>query len=389
MRRLLTLVSLIVLVDVAFYTAITPLLPTYVDDLDLTKGQAGVLAGSYAAGTLVASLPAGLLASRWGAKRTVLLSLAAMAVSCMAFGFGEAFGVLASARFVQGIAGAGAWAAGLAWLVAAAPPGRRGALIGTALGVGVAGALGGPILGTIAQATSTELVFSTVAAVAAALAFAVIATPPPPPSAEAHGVRRALTDTRVLSGVWLTALPATFFGAFSVLTPLRLDDLGATAAGVGAVFLGAAAIEATIAPIVGRVSDHRGRLVPMRIGLAGMVVAALALPHPAVIWLLVIVALATAAMVGSIFAPAMALLSDSAEAAEVPQGLAFGFMNLAWAGGQVAGAIGGSRLAEATTDAVPYAVSAALAAATLAALLTRRYTSTPRASRAASSAARS
>ena len=54
------LVSAIVLVDVIFYSAITPLLPSYVDDLGLTKSEAGILAGAYAAGTLAASLPGGL-----------------------------------------------------------------------------------------------------------------------------------------------------------------------------------------------------------------------------------------------------------------------------------------------------------------------------------------
>jgi MFS family permease len=124
----------------------------------------------------------------------------------------------------------------------------------------------------------------------------------------------------------------------------------------------------------------------MRVGLAGIAIGALLLPLPDVIWLLVVFALAAAAMVGSIFAPAMALLSDSAERAGVPQGYAFGFMNLAWAGGQVGGAVFGARLADATADGVPYAVTAVLATVTLAALL---YSSTPRASRAASSAARS
>src|SRR5687768_1285393 len=85
-RRLLALVSTIVLVDVMFYSAITPLLPSYVDDLDLTKSQAGVLAGSYALGTIAASLPAGWLAAKYEARRVLLGGLALLAVSSVAFG---------------------------------------------------------------------------------------------------------------------------------------------------------------------------------------------------------------------------------------------------------------------------------------------------------------
>jgi MFS family permease len=146
MRRLLALVSVIVLVDVMFYSAITPLLPSYADDLDLSKSEAGVLSGAYAAGTMGASLPAGWLALRWGVRPTLLSGLALLAVSCVAFGFASSFELLTAARLLQGIGGAGSWAAGLAWLIAVAPRERRGQVIGTALGMAIAGAIGGPVL---------------------------------------------------------------------------------------------------------------------------------------------------------------------------------------------------------------------------------------------------
>ena len=72
MRRLALLVGAIVLVDTMFYAAITPLLPQLADELHLGKNGAGVLAGSYAAGTLIGALPGGWLAARAGVKATVL-----------------------------------------------------------------------------------------------------------------------------------------------------------------------------------------------------------------------------------------------------------------------------------------------------------------------------
>src|SRR4051794_17477578 len=143
-RRVVGLVSVVVLVDVLFYSAITPLLPTYVAELGLSKSQAGELAGAYALGTLLASLPAGWLASRAGARRTLVGGLVLLALASVAFAFGTSFAALASARFVQGVAGAAAWAAGLTWLVGVAPRERRAQVIGTALGTGIAGAIGGP-----------------------------------------------------------------------------------------------------------------------------------------------------------------------------------------------------------------------------------------------------
>ena len=102
MRRLLLIASTMILFDVAFYSAIAPLLPDYVDELGLSKGQAGVLSAAYAAGTLLASLPAGLLASRVGPRRTVLAGLALLGLASLAFGFGHQIGLLDAARFVQG-----------------------------------------------------------------------------------------------------------------------------------------------------------------------------------------------------------------------------------------------------------------------------------------------
>jgi predicted MFS family arabinose efflux permease len=49
--------------DVVFFSAIAPLLPDYVAELGLSKAEAGVLSASYAAGTLIFALPAGLPAA--------------------------------------------------------------------------------------------------------------------------------------------------------------------------------------------------------------------------------------------------------------------------------------------------------------------------------------
>ena len=125
MRRLVLLVSAVVLVDTMFYAAITPLLPELTRELGLGKAGAGVLAGAYAAGTLLGALPAGWLAARVGCKPTVLLGLTLMSVSGLTFAFARSAPLLDAARFVQGIGGACSWAAGLAWLASTVPRERR------------------------------------------------------------------------------------------------------------------------------------------------------------------------------------------------------------------------------------------------------------------------
>src|SRR3954469_8508224 len=121
MRRLLVLVGAIVLVDTMFFAALTPLLKHYVDELELSKAGAGVLQAMYPAGALVAAIPGGIAAARFGVKPTVLIGLTLLAVTTIAFGFADSLWALNLARFLQGVSSAFSWTGALSWLVAASP----------------------------------------------------------------------------------------------------------------------------------------------------------------------------------------------------------------------------------------------------------------------------
>lgn len=367
-RRLFVLVSAVVLVDTAFYAAIAPLLPHYQSELGLSKTAAGVLTGSYAAGTLAGAIPAGWLAGRVGVKTTLLIGLGLMSTTSLLFGFANHIVVLDVARFVQGIGGACSWAGGMAWLVGAAPPERRGELIGSALGAAIVGMMLGPVLGGAATVLSPEAVFGAIAVAGLGLASWAWATQGAPGGEEPSlaVALRGLRQRPVAIGFWLFLLPAIFSGVLNVLVPLRLHHLGASGVAVGAAFLVAALAEALMSPVAGRLSDRRGRLAPIRSGLLGAIAMAALLPLTGAP-VLTATALVVAVLALALFwAPAMALISEASESAGLPQGLAFALSNLAWGGGIVTGSAVGGALAEATADAVPYAILAATCALTLA-----------------------
>lgn len=368
MRRLLLLASAMIFFDVAFFAAIAPLLPEYVDDLGLSKAQAGILSASYAAGTLFASLPAGYVASRLGPRRTVIVGLLTLGVSSVVFGFANEIYLLDVARFVQGVAGALIWSGALTWLITAAPEDRRGSVIGTALGTAVAGALLGPALGAVAGSVGTEPVFSSVMVITLLLALAAARLPEThtPETQSLREVFAALSSRPVIEAAIFVAVPSVMFGAIEVLVPLRIDDLGGGHGLIAAGFIAGAGMEAVLAPVAGRMSDRVGRRTPFVLGLSICAVAMVAIAVVATLGEVMGALILTSLGAGLCFAPALTLISDVAEASNLHQGYAAGLSNMAWASGQVIGGIGGGVVASVTGNAAPSLAIAGLLAVTVA-----------------------
>jgi MFS family permease len=368
-------ISGVVFVDTMFYAVIAPLLPTLTHELHLSKLSAGVMTASYPLGTLLGSVPGGILAARAGPRPTVMSGLALLAASTVAFALLHDAAALDAARAVEGIGGAFSWAGGIAWIAAETPPERRGALIGRTLAAAIGGALFGPVIGTLATAVGRTAAFGAVVILAALLIDACRRL------GSAHvdarqglgELRRALAKRGIGAGMWLVALPAIASGVMSVLAPLRLHHLGASAVAIGATFLLAAAAEAIVSPAVGALSDRRGRLLPLRLGLTATIALLVCFTLPRAVALLAALVIAVDAGLGVFWAPAMAMLSDAAEAHALDQGLAAALMNIAWAAGQALGSGVGGPLAGAVGDGLPTALAAALCLGTLA-VLARRHT---------------
>ncbi|MET0608105.1 MAG: MFS transporter, partial [Gaiellaceae bacterium] len=333
MRRLVVLLSTIVALDITFFTALVPLLPHFVSSYGLSKGSAGVLSAAYAAGVLIASLPSGLVAARFGPQRAALVGVSVTAVASFVFAFADDAWALGAARLLQGIGSALSWAGALAWLVAAAPRDRRGALIGTTMGAAVFGALIGPVVGAIATVAGVTATFAGIGVLGVVLAAWVAVTPgvPAQPQAMSELFRRA--DRRLLGGMWLLVLPALLFGVVAVLVPLTLHDGGWGGVAIGAVFLVTAGLETLLNPLLGRFTDRHGRLLPIRVALVASAVVSVCFAFastPAVVAALVVTA---GLAYGAFYTPGMSLLTDAADRRGIALGLAFGGMNGAWAAG--------------------------------------------------------
>jgi MFS family permease len=368
-RRTIVLISVLLGFESVLYSVLTPVLPHYAQAFGASKPAIGVLAASYPAGMLPGALLGGWIATRAGVRRTTALGLLLFTGAIVAFGFGSDLVALDVLRFVQGIACGCIWGGGLAWVIAIAPRERRGEVLGSVFAAAIFGTLIGPLLGTVAVAAGTAVVFACVGGVSLGLTAWTLAHPEPPRAALGAGapLRVLAKDPRIAFGCWLILLEACTIGATGTLLPLRLSHFGASGVAIGITFVLASLLSLLLNPLVGRLIDRRGIALPLGVGLAAAAVllALLPLPHSP----LLLAALTVLALGGPLTAyamPAISLMTDAIE--RIGAALVFGSMllNLAWAAGETIGAPVAASVSRATSDAVPLAALAALMMATLA-----------------------
>jgi MFS family permease len=211
------------------------------------------------------------------------------------------------------------------------------------------------MFGAIAAEVGTEAVFGAVLAIALVLAVVASGLPEagPPERQPLREVGAIILSRPVLIATAFVAIPSLMFGVVEVLVPLRIDELGGGHVAIAGGFIAGAALEAGLAPVVGRYSDRVGRRVPFvaGIGVCAFAMVVLAGAHALNVVLAALILGALGA--GLCFTPALTTLSDTAEASELHQGFAAGLSNMAWAAGQMLGAVIGGGVAEAAGYAAP------------------------------------
>ena len=93
-RRLTTLISGLVFLDMITWLAAVPLVPVWQSEYGLTDDQAGIVLGAYAFSVLFAAIPAGIVSDRVGARRTMLVGSAAFILAAPAFALADTFWLL-------------------------------------------------------------------------------------------------------------------------------------------------------------------------------------------------------------------------------------------------------------------------------------------------------
>jgi MFS family permease len=368
--RLTVLVGALVFFDLVLWFAVAPLLPGWEHTLHLSKAESGIVVGAYSAAVLVASVPAGSLADRFGPRRVTIAATLLFAIAAPLHAFVGSFAELVSLRFAAGIFSAVSWSAALAWAIGSVPPARRGrtaALINSGLPVGaIAGPLfGGPLVDLVGQKVAMGGLGVVV------LLLGAVASREPEVGAPAHehiplrdSVRTVMRDSWLLSANAALVVLAIAGTTMQTLGSLHLSRGGVTQSGVGAAFTAVAIAGALTTFTIARISDRVDRLKLVGFGtlLLAPTVGAMALPLGTGAFVGAMVAVGIAQAIG--FTSAYPLAADGAERAGVGQGVAMGLLSVSWGVGALIGPVVTGTVAELAGDSTAFALAGALALVT-------------------------
>jgi MFS family permease len=253
-------------------TMIAVALPDVADDFGIGSGSAGILVTIYLVVMLVGQPTLGGVIDIVGARRALHWALIGFIGASVAASFAGTFPLLVIGRATQAVFGAALMPSSQALLRSLTEPAQRGrsfGLLGSFIG---AGAAAGPVFGgLLTQFGGWRGIFLINVPIAAAALWAVANLKPLPTNRGrvpgAPGLTHVLTQ-RAFGAAFVTQATTTF-GQYSLLlaVPIVLDGRGWSSTQVGMALTALTAGMVLMGPVGGRVSDHRGRRLPVVIGV--------------------------------------------------------------------------------------------------------------------------
>jgi MFS family permease len=363
-RRLIALVCVLVVFDLALWSAVVPLLPHYRRALDLSTLQAAWILAAFSLAVIVVAVPMGHLADRVGPRLVTLIGTLSMAAATAGLALATSFPELMVARVFQGAADAAVWGAGLAWVAARAPLERRGESVGYAQVAATLGVIAGPFIGGVVTTTfGIRATFLGMTALFVILLLLIALEPDARiedrrRTSMAWALRASLGESLITASVGMILVVALVGGA------LQLSSLGVDRSGIGLVYSVGAVLGGGAVVITARVGDRIGR-VPLATGAcAALAVLTAAFTLPAGIGVFVGLVIACSAAQSILYAVGYPLSTDGADRARLGHGVVLGVVNLMWGIGAVVGPVAGSRLADWQGTRASYALLAAICATT-------------------------
>lgn len=248
------------------FGAIVPLVPLTARALGASVPEAALVVALMGIGTLVGALPAGVIADRFGEKKSLVGALFVDVACLITCAFAPNQWVLAAAVFVTGLSGAMLSLARQSYLTVAVPLAYRARALSTLGGVFRIGSLLGPLMGAaVVTAWGLEAAYLVAAGTSVLAAVVTMALPdlPTPGHSDAEPVRllqvlREHAHTYATAGVGASALMLVR-ASRDALLPLWCEQIGLDAATTSLVFALSSGIDTLLFYLGGSVMDRFGR----------------------------------------------------------------------------------------------------------------------------------
>src|SRR4051812_32962734 len=242
MRRMFVLMYALVFLDEIALLGLVPLLPGYTRIYDLSTTEAGALLSAAPLAIVVASIPAGRLSHRLGARPGAPPARVIIIVSTAGMAVANVFALLLVARFAFGLASGTIWSAGLAWIGDSAPAHRRSAALGTVITVAGVGGMAGPVFcGYLAENVGRGAPWAVISGATVLVVLALLVANPGNRVAHEHVPLRLVTgkmrrDPLLAGAVAIMLLGGVGDGIANLIAPLQLSDNGLSEGTIGLWF---------------------------------------------------------------------------------------------------------------------------------------------------------
>jgi MFS family permease len=284
-------------------------IPLYADQLGASRGEIGLLFSTFTITAALLSLPAGLLADRFGRRNLVVLSLLALALSQLIAGLTHDVSVLFATQLLGGIGGGALQTAVMAALADLVPIERMGRSIGWLTLAMQTGFLAGPAVAGILLRWLTleeDLLVTTIpVGVAFVLSFWVSGV------GGAKGVKLeirkpllALSAQKGFLGLVIVFLAATIlWGTYNAYIPIfGKRGLGLSGTEVGYLLAIQAVVNGATRVPAGRLLDRvRRKGMVVALTTAGFAAGLLVLPHLSGFWVPTLLLVVTVPMIATAF----------------------------------------------------------------------------------------
>ncbi len=316
-----TAVCVAILVDMLVYSIVVPVLPVYAQELGASTAAIGLLFAVYAVGLVLATPVLGTLSDRFGRRRPMLIGSVGLVAATVLFAMADTYPLLVTARFVQGVAAAAVWTAGVALVAEVTEPRNLGKVMGvvmTCMSVGLI--LGPPVGGLLEHAgnhSTPFIVVTGVAVVSGLVQYFLIHDPErADDGGEVAPARALLADPVMRNTIIAVFLASTALSMLEPILPLDLTTrLLAGPLAIGLVFGAATLANGATSPFVGALTDRypSGRRKLMAGGLVGAGALMPVLIIPDSVFLVGALLALFAIAYGFVLVPALPELADVAQ----------------------------------------------------------------------------